>query len=240
MLSLLRVGHSFLQTSRQNSKKPKYLLTREREAEEEKANERWESGVIRWGLCTVFLIVLLALIQVAHYFSPIESTLESLARSHLSQSIPKDSLNNEGEHRQLSGGGSLFGIVSQLDPIIGTLSFIVIVGAVLFVELLFHELNHMAHDTPFQHLIPAVEKELMIAGCTAFTFKILVNATNHTIPANWYAALEYAGKSYDFLFSSFPGLYYHRLMFNRLGGSYFLVRLLWIRFDSDCHVSAPV
>jgi hypothetical protein len=201
MLSLLRVGHSFLQTSRQNSKKPKYLLTREREAEEEKANQRWESNAIRWGICTVFLIVFLTLIQIAHYFYPIESTVESLARTHLSQTS-KDSLHSfpESEHRQLAGVGSLFGIVSQLDPIIGTLSFIVIVGAVLFVEFFFYELNRMAHDTPFQQLIPAVEKELMIAGCTAFTFKILVNATNHSIPTNWYAALEYAGKSPDFFF----------------------------------------
>jgi hypothetical protein len=89
---------------------------------------------------------------------------------------------------------SLFGIISELDPVIGTVAFIIIVAAVLFVEFLFGGLHVMAHDTPFQHLIPAVEKELMIAGCTAFVFKIIVNATNQGLSHKWLLGLEYAGK----------------------------------------------
>lgn len=86
---------------------------------------------------------------------------------------------------------SLFGILSTLDPIIATISFVLIVIAVLFVEFLFHNMHNVTFDTPFEHLLPAVEKELMIAGCTAFIFKVIVNTTKDLNP-QWYHALEYA------------------------------------------------
>jgi hypothetical protein len=101
---------------------------------------------------------------------------------------------DHGTSSHSSTESSLFGIISELDPVIGTVAFIIIVAAVLFVEFLFGGLHVMAHDTPFQHLIPAVEKELMIAGCTAFVFKIIVNATNEGLSHKWLLGLEYAGK----------------------------------------------
>lgn len=91
---------------------------------------------------------------------------------------------------------SLFGIISSLDPVVGTLSFIIIVAAVMFVDFAFYGLSLMSHDTPFEQLLPAIQKELMIAGCTAFVFKIIVNASNNGLSHTWFIALEYAGKSH--------------------------------------------
>ena len=97
----------------------------------------------------------------------------------------------EPTRRQLSGT-SLFGILVQLDPVKGTLSFLIIVAAVIFVEFLFAGLMMATNDTPFQKLIPCIEKELMVAGCTAFTFKVIINATDGGIDHDWILSLEFA------------------------------------------------
>ena len=98
---------------------------------------------------------------------------------------------NSTAHATSHSVSSLFGILSSLDPIICTVSFYLIVVAVLIVEYLFHNMHHLTFDTAFEHLLPAVEKELMIAGCTAFIFKIIVNATQNLNP-EWFHSLEYA------------------------------------------------
>lgn len=89
---------------------------------------------------------------------------------------------------------SLFGIVSHLDTTKGTIGVIAVVVAVLCVEYLFHVLHELTYDTPFEHLVPSLEKELMIVGFTAFLFKIVVTIEQGIDP-DWYHALEYAGKA---------------------------------------------
>ena len=86
---------------------------------------------------------------------------------------------------------SLFGLLIALDPIISTVAFLIIVGAVLLVDFIFHKLNYFAHDTSFENLVPAIEKEMMIAGCTAFMFKVVVNTIGNW-DVQWFLSLEYA------------------------------------------------
>lgn len=96
--------------------------------------------------------------------------------------------------RELSSDGSapsLFGIVSHLSAGIGTASVILVVAAVLCVEYAFHVLHELTYDTPFEHLVPSVEKELMLVGFTAFIFKIVVTVEGN-FDQDWYHALEYA------------------------------------------------
>jgi hypothetical protein len=68
---------------------------------------------------------------------------------------------------------------------------IIIVFAVLMVELAFHQLAHVTADTPFESMIHSIEKELMIVGTMAFTFKVILSTT-HFLPTDWVVALEFA------------------------------------------------
>ncbi len=73
-----------------------------------------------------------------------------------------------------------------------TVMVIVVICAVLFVELLFHCLHMLTHDSPFNKMISAIEKELMTVGFTAFIFKIIINSS-HLIVEKWLEAFELAG-----------------------------------------------
>eukprot|EP01031_Cornospumella_fuschlensis_P043472 gene43472-53150_t len=87
---------------------------------------------------------------------------------------------------------SLFAIVTHLDVNQGTISVIIVVAAVLCVEYMFHLLHELTFDTAFEHLVPNIEKELMIVGCTAFILKIIVTTDSAMISMSWLHALEYA------------------------------------------------
>jgi hypothetical protein len=87
---------------------------------------------------------------------------------------------------------STFGILSELDPVITTVCFAIIVAAVLFTKCAFSGLLSLTVDTPFERLLIIVEKELMYAGCTAFIFKIIVNATQGGLAHDWLLGLEYS------------------------------------------------
>lgn len=93
--------------------------------------------------------------------------------------------NAETEH-------SLFGSVDALNAVIGTVAIVIIIAAVQLVEYLFHSLHGLTHDTPFEQMVATIEKELMIVGCTAFIFKIIINV-KHFLSTDWFYALEYAG-----------------------------------------------
>ena len=97
-----------------------------------------------------------------------------------------------GQHRRLAGGLAhvLFGAADYLSPLIGAVSMVIVVFCVICTEAFFEGLNHMAHDTPFEELITAIENEMMIVGFMAFLLKIILNLT--TIPSDWLLALEYA------------------------------------------------
>ena len=103
------------------------------------------------------------------------------------------SLNLDIANRILSTAGahSLFGIMGQIQHFDGTISVILIIAAVWGTEYIFESLHILTHDTPFQDMVFAIEKELMIVGCMAFIFKIIVNLTS--IEPSWLLALEYSG-----------------------------------------------
>lgn len=87
---------------------------------------------------------------------------------------------------------ALFGALDNLSVDIATLSIIVIVFFVLAVELAFHYLGHITHDTPFESMIHSIEKELMIVGVMAFTFKIILTLEADILPIKWIIGLEFA------------------------------------------------
>jgi hypothetical protein len=71
-------------------------------------------------------------------------------------------------------------------------AIIIIVFSVLLVEDLFEKLNKLTNDTPFQELLRAIEKELMVVGTMAFIFKLIINL-KLIADDDWVLALEYAG-----------------------------------------------
>lgn len=89
-----------------------------------------------------------------------------------------------------SAGLVIFGIQSTIEPWIGTISLVIIVVAVLCTEMFFHHLHKITHDTPFDTMVVAIEKELMIVGCMAFIFKIILQTAH--IDHMWVLGLEFA------------------------------------------------
>ena len=87
--------------------------------------------------------------------------------------------------------GGIFGSMADTDIVVGSVSFLIVVSLVLLVENLFHMLEHIAHDTPFEDMVLAIEKELMIVGTMAFMLKLVIT-TGDFLPYNWYHALEFA------------------------------------------------
>lgn len=99
----------------------------------------------------------------------------------------------EGHSRSLGETSvSLFNTLGLIDPEVTMLAIIIIVAAVLALETIFHMLNEVTRDTTFHRMVGAIEKELMLVGCTAFIFKIIVNAEIH-VEEEWLIALEYSG-----------------------------------------------
>lgn len=148
-----------------------------------------------------FIGILVLFLSFEYSFKTITSNVSENNSRYLSETddhhnttTTDDDHSTSTEH---SSSTSLFGILSHLDPLIGTMSFVIIAAVVVFVETMFHYLNEATHDTPFHQIIPAVEKELMIAGCTAFAFKIIVNAAEN-MNTDWYHSLEYAGNIITF------------------------------------------
>lgn len=105
---------------------------------------------------------------------------------------PTDDHSTDDHGTGHSNPPSLFAIVTHLDVNQGTISVIIVVAAVLCVEYMFHILHELTFDTAFEHLVPNIEKELMIVGCTAFILKIIVTTDSAIISTSWLHALEYA------------------------------------------------
>eukprot|EP01034_Spumella_vulgaris_P035430 gene35430-43685_t len=73
----------------------------------------------------------------------------------------------------------------------GTISIIIIIVAILCIQSVFHALHAFTHETSFRHMVTQIENELMIVGCSAFIFKVIVNTTSF-LDSHWAHALEFA------------------------------------------------
>lgn len=97
----------------------------------------------------------------------------------------------EGSHGETSSHVSLFGSVSHIEPIVGTVALVLIICAVLVLQSIFHGLHAFTAETSFTTMVVRIENELMIVGCSAFIFKIIVNTTDF-LDEKWSLALEFA------------------------------------------------
>jgi hypothetical protein len=68
---------------------------------------------------------------------------------------------------------------------------LIIVVGVISLELLSSVTHKYTVDTPWDELVIALEKELMIVGCTAFLFKLFLSQ-NTDLSHDWVFSLEYA------------------------------------------------
>lgn len=100
----------------------------------------------------------------------------------------------DGGHGDDDGHGgtsSLFGALEDIDGEILMIALLIVVGAVLTLESIFHALHHYTSDTAFNNVVVAIEKELMVVGCTAFALKIIIN-TQTQLSHDVFFALEFA------------------------------------------------
>lgn len=88
---------------------------------------------------------------------------------------------------------SLFGSMDSLNITSGSTSILIIVFFVFLIEKIFHMSHKLARETPFYSIVAAIEKEMMIVGCVAFFFKVIVNLS-HFLDKEWLHSLEYAGE----------------------------------------------
>ena len=91
-----------------------------------------------------------------------------------------------------SGNSSIFGSLWETDITIGSLSILIVIGSVLSVEQTFHYMEHAVHDTPFEDMVHAIEKELMIVGTMAFILKVIIETNSDAIEYEWLHALHFA------------------------------------------------
>ena len=59
-----------------------------------------------------------------------------------------------------------------MKPSIFIYSVIIVVLTVILIEKGFHFLHEFTVGSPYDELLNAIEKELMVVGCTAFILKI--------------------------------------------------------------------
>ncbi|RZL18585.1 MAG: hypothetical protein EOP64_11640 [Sphingomonas sp.] len=97
------------------------------------------------------------------------------------------------DHGGSSGHGvvSLFGSLEYIEGKMLMVGILIVVGAVLCLETLFHFLHSFTAETPFHDVVSAIEKELMVVGCTAFILKIVIN-TQTSMSHDLFFALEFA------------------------------------------------
>jgi hypothetical protein len=86
---------------------------------------------------------------------------------------------------------NVFGSIGEIDSTILTIMIIIIVSSVLAIEHAFVMFRKLTNDTPFRHIVSAVEQELMVVGFTAFLFKIIFN-NNKFLTSEQYISLEFA------------------------------------------------
>ena len=86
---------------------------------------------------------------------------------------------------------SIFGSIGEIDSTTLTIMIIIIVSSVLIIEHTFEIFRKLTEETPFRHILSAVEQELMVVGFTAFLFKIVYN-NNNFLTSEQFISLEFA------------------------------------------------
>ena len=114
-----------------------------------------------------------------------------LSTEHSATQPNTTSPSHGGGHQ--TGSTSLFGALLSISPTDGTLAILITVALIVLFETLFHKMQGLTKDTPFQDMVSAIEKELMIVGCLAFLFKVILNANSLLLSHEWTHALEFAG-----------------------------------------------
>ncbi len=87
---------------------------------------------------------------------------------------------------------SLFGLLLYLDGRFVLCCLVLLVATVLFIEKLFDILKKLTSDSSFDEIVERIQKELMIVGCTAFLFKVVINNIG-SIDEMWFESIEFAG-----------------------------------------------
>lgn len=93
--------------------------------------------------------------------------------------------------RRLATSDPIFGSLLLMNPQLFAYSTLIIIGAINCFEFVHHFVHLMTHDTKFSQNVRTIEIELMIVGCTAFFFKVLIFNTSF-LPPDWFHALEVA------------------------------------------------
>lgn len=148
-------------------------------------------------------IALAALTAIGFIFSvAVRTTLQQASgrSSNFSMDVRQLESSTTDDHGAAeSGHESLFGALDNIQPNRFILSLLIVISAVLCVEYIFHLLHLFTVDSPFHKVVEALEKELMIVGCTAFIFKISINVT-HFLSEKWFFALEFSGVTLEYCF----------------------------------------
>ena len=135
-------------------------------------------------LCNLLLVWFLRVDVSSHAPQPTDGDNKHLSNFIRSSSKPISS-------RLLLSEQSLFGGLETIQPSILIYSLLIIVVGVIALELLSSVTHKYTADTPWDKMVIALEKELMIVGCTAFLFKLFLSQ-NTDLSHDWLFSLEYA------------------------------------------------
>ena len=95
-------------------------------------------------------------------------------------------------HRQLAGTDPYFGSVLYMKPSLFSYSLMIVIAFIIFFEVCQHHVEALARDSKFARNVKDIQAELMIVGCTAFFFKVLIFNTDF-LSDDWFHSIEVAG-----------------------------------------------
>jgi hypothetical protein len=89
------------------------------------------------------------------------------------------------------------GNLSSINISYGSLALTIIIASVLWFEHLFEKIKNMTHDTQFQGMVGAIERELMVGGFIAFVFRLF--SGNMHMSEVWHISFEFSGMMINFI-----------------------------------------
>ena len=142
------------------------------------------------------LLVLLAsllcnLLLVWHTCSRVDVSSHTSRPSDGDEHLSSSRSSSDPISSRLLGEQSLFGGLETIQPSILIYSLLIVVVGVISLEFLSSVTHKYTADTPYDELVTALEKELMIVGSTAFLFKVFLSH-NTVLNHDWVFSLEYA------------------------------------------------